>query len=106
MNITVVRHVERSETSMPLVQARRIENMRDKFYNQRMDEKLDDGRFVALEMKVSYTEDFLNQLQDEAVKQSRTIEKLQTEIKILSQKVMEMSESLEGDVPNRIPPHY
>ncbi|MCR5401126.1 MAG: SlyX family protein [Treponema sp.] len=65
-----------------------------------------ENRFVALEMKVSYLEDFLSQLQESCVEQGKIIEKLQTENKLMAQKIREMSDTLEGDIPNRKPPHY
>lgn len=73
------------------------------------DVKLDkdvEDRIVALEMKLVYMEDFVNQIQEVAVEQEKTIEKLVSENKLMAQKIREMSDSLEGDVPNRRPPHY
>lgn len=70
-----------------------------------MDKETED-RIVALEMKLAYMEDFLNQIQGVAVEQAETIEKLRTENKLMAQKIREMSDSMEGDIPNRKPPHY
>lgn len=70
-----------------------------------MDKETED-RIVALEMKLAYMEDFLNQIQGVAVEQAETIEKLRTENKLIAQKIREMSDSMEGDIPNRKPPHY
>ena len=69
-------------------------------------EKETDERLTAIEMKLAYMEDFVNQIQDVAVEQAQTIDKLQKEIKLMSDKIREMSNMMEGDVPNRKPPHY
>ena len=63
-------------------------------------------RLTAIEMKLAYMEDFVNQIQNVAVEQTKTIDKLQKEIKMMSDKIREMSEAAEGDIPNRKPPHY
>ena len=65
-----------------------------------------DDRLTAIEMKLAYMEDFVNQIQDVAVEQAKTIDKLQKEIKLMSDKIREMSDAVEGDIPNRKPPHY
>ncbi|MCI6317486.1 MAG: SlyX family protein [Treponema sp.] len=71
-----------------------------------MTDKEIDNRFMAMEMKLAYMEDFVNQIQEVAVEQAKTIDKLKGEIKLMSNKIREMSDSLEGDIPNRKPPHY
>ena len=63
-------------------------------------------RLTAIEMKLAYMEDFVNQIQNVAVEQTKTIDKLQKEIKMISDKIREMSDAAEGDIPNRKPPHY
>lgn len=63
-------------------------------------------RITSLEIKLSYMEDFMNQIQEVAVQQTRDIEKLKSENKYLAQKVKELVENQEGDIPNRKPPHY
>ena len=69
-------------------------------------EKETDERLTAVEMKLAYMEDFVNQIQGVAVEQTKTIDKLQKEIKMMSEKIREMSNAVEGDIPNRRPPHY
>ena len=69
-------------------------------------EKETDERLTAIEMKLAYMEDFVNQIQNVAVEQAKTIDKLQKEVKLMSDRVREMSSALEGDIPNRKPPHY
>ena len=63
-------------------------------------------RLTAIEMKLAYMEDFVNQIQNVTVEQTKTIDKLQKEIKLMSDKIREMSDAAEGDIPNRKPPHY
>lgn len=69
-------------------------------------EKETEERIVHLETKLAYLEDFLNQLQGVAVENSRTIEKLREENKLMAQKLRDLSDHMEGDIPNRRPPHY
>ena len=71
-----------------------------------MTDKEIDNRFMAMEMKLAYMEDFVNQIQEVAVEQAKTIDKLKGEIKLMSNKIREMSDSLEGEITNRKPPHY
>ena len=63
-------------------------------------------RLTAIEMKLAYMEDFVNQIRNVAVEQTKTIDKLQKEIKLMSDKIREMPDAAEGDIPNRKPPHY
>lgn len=70
-----------------------------------MDKEIQD-EIIKLETKIAYMEDFLNQLQEVSVEHTNLIEKLEKENKFLSQKINDMSEQLEGDIPNRKPPHY
>lgn len=69
-------------------------------------EKETDERLTSIEMKLAYMEDFVNQIQDVTVEQAKTIDKLQKEIKMMSDKIRDMSNVMEGDIPNRRPPHY
>ncbi len=63
-------------------------------------------RLIAAETKLSYMEDFVNQLQAVTVEHTNLIEKLREENRILAQKLRDISEQVEGDIPNRRPPHY
>ena len=63
-------------------------------------------RFIDLEMKLAYLEDFMNQLQEVAVEQAKTIEILKKENRIISGKLQEVSDSMELEIPNGKPPHY
>ena len=69
-------------------------------------EKETEERLTAIEMKLAYMEDFVSQIQNVAVDQAKTIDKLQKEIKLMSDRIREMSNVMEGDIPNRKPPHY
>ncbi len=70
-----------------------------------MDKEVEE-KIIALETKVAYLEDFLNQLQSVCVENTQTIVRLREENRLMSQKIQQMSEQLEGDIPNRKPPHY
>ena len=69
-------------------------------------EKETEDRLTAIEMKLAYMEDFVSQIQNVAVDQAKTIDKLQKEIKMMSDRIREMSNQMEGDIPNCKPPHY
>lgn len=70
-----------------------------------MDANIED-RFITLETKLAYLEDFLSQIQNVTVEHTKELELLRKENKMLAQKVSDMAEQLEGDIPNRRPPHY
>ncbi|MBQ5492132.1 MAG: SlyX family protein [Treponema sp.] len=61
---------------------------------------------IALETKLAYMEDFVNQLQAVTVEHTKLIDSLREENKLMAQKIKDMSDLLEGDIPNRKPPHY
>lgn len=63
-----------------------------------------ENRFIALETKIAFMDDFINKLQNEVVEQQKLIEILRGENKILSSRIMDLSENIE--IPNRKPPHY
>ena len=67
-------------------------------------EKETEDRFIALETKIAYIDDFINKLQEEVVTHQKTIEILREENKILSGRIADLSENV--DIPNRRPPHY
>lgn len=75
-------------------------------YNEIAMEKETEDRLTAIEMKLAYMEDFVSQIQNVAVEQAKTIDKQQKEIKLMSDRIREMSNAIEGDIPNRKPPHY
>lgn len=61
-------------------------------------------RFIALETKIAYMDDFINKLQEEVVTHQKQIEILREENKILSGRITDIAENV--DIPNRRPPHY
>ena len=63
-------------------------------------------RFINIETKLAYMEDFVNQIQQVAVEQAKEIVLLRKENKLMIEKIKEMAENQEGDIPNRKPPHY
>ena len=69
-------------------------------------ENNNEERLMAIEMKLAYLEDFMNQLQQVTVEHDLQMQKIATENKFLVAKLKEISDSLEGDIPNRKPPHY
>lgn len=69
-------------------------------------EKEAEDRITGLEIKLAYLEDYVNQLQAVSVEHTETIERLITENRMMSRKIRDMSDQLEGDISNRKPPHY
>ncbi|MBP3771339.1 MAG: SlyX family protein [Treponema sp.] len=69
-----------------------------------MMEKEAEDRFMALETKIAYMDDFINKLQEETVENQKTIRLLREENQILAGRIQDLSENLE--IPNRKPPHY
>lgn len=65
-----------------------------------------ESRLMALEIKLSYLENFVNKLQDIAVEHTNTIDVLKAENRVLKEKLSELIEAQEGEIPNRRPPHY
>lgn len=68
-----------------------------------MDSEIE-NKFIDLETKIAYMDDFISKLQEVAVENQRTIEILREENRILSGRIQDLSENLE--IPNRKPPHY
>lgn len=62
-------------------------------------------RCTNIEIKLSFMEEFIQKLQEEVVKQGKIIEKLTNENHLISEKLKDLSDSLE-EIPNRRPPHY
>ena len=81
-----------------------VDYLLTKGYNARMDTQTD-SRLTAIETKLAYLEDFMNQLQAVTVEHTKTIEVLKTENQILSGRLHDLIDSLE-EIPNRKPPHY
>ena len=69
-------------------------------------ELITDERLTALEIKVSYLEDFLATVQNVVVVQGDLLDRVFAENRLMREKIKEMSDQLEGDIPNVRPPHY
>ena len=65
-----------------------------------------DEKVIEVATKLHYLEASMHQIQEVAVQQTKDIEKLKVENKILKDKVKDLSDWAEGDIPNRKPPHY
>ena len=63
-------------------------------------------RIVALETKLAYIEDFVNQLQQAVLEQKTELDALRRENKTLAAKLGDIASLLDDDIPNRRPPHY
>jgi SlyX protein len=68
-------------------------------------DKETEGRIITLETKLVYLEDFINQLQEVCVAQTKQIDILKQENKLMLGKLQDLSDSFE-EIPNRKPPHY
>ena len=64
-----------------------------------------ENRFVALETKLAYLEDFVEKLQTVSVEQAKEIDFLREENRVLSARFRELLDSME-EIPNKKPPHY
>lgn len=73
-----------------------------KMENQKLEEI--ENRFITLETKFAYQEDFVSQLQEVVVEQAKTIDKLEREIKLMAEKIRDLDN--QEEIPNRKPPHY
>lgn len=71
-----------------------------------MDNQICEDRLITIETKLAYLEDFLNQLQETAVEQEKSIRLLRKENKLLNARLTEIADNMESDIPNRMPPHY
>lgn len=67
-------------------------------------DKETEEKFIALETKIAYMDDFIQKLQDEVVEGTKQIMILREENKVLSGRIKDLLENL--DIPNRKPPHY
>lgn len=63
-------------------------------------------RIEAAEIKLSYMEDFVNQLQQAVLEQKTELDALRRENKTLAAKLGDIASLLDDDIPNRRPPHY
>lgn len=68
-----------------------------------MDKEIEE-KFIALETKIAYMDDFIAKLQEVAVENQKEIRILREENQILSGRIQDLSDNIE--IPNRRPPHY
>lgn len=64
----------------------------------------EDERIIGLEMKISYLEDFVRQLQEVVLEQGASLERLVAENRHIKTRLADLAGQLEGDIPNRRPP--
>ena len=62
-------------------------------------------RIAALETKLAYLEDFVNQLQGVSVVHMKSIDGITAQCKAMSEKLRELADAAE-EIPDRMPPHY
>lgn len=62
-------------------------------------------KFVNLETKFAYLEDYVQQLQEVVVEHTKTIDKLSAANKLMEERIADFLENSE-EIPNRKPPHY
>lgn len=67
-------------------------------------DKETEKKFIELETKIAYMDDFITKLQEETVENQKEIRLLREENQILAGRIQDLSENLE--IPNRKPPHY
>ena len=70
-----------------------------------MTDKEIEDKFISLETKIAYLEEFTSELQNVVVEHTKTIDRLTTANRLMSEKITELIENSE-EIPNRKPPHY
>jgi SlyX protein len=64
------------------------------------------ARLTELEIKLSFTEDLVEELNRTVARQQEQIALLQDELRALFQQMQQMSPGEESDLREEIPPHY
>ena len=67
---------------------------------------MSDDHLVAIETKLSFQEDLLDQLNSIIIKQQKDIDSLKCEFLLIQKKIASMSESTESAGIDERPPHY
>jgi len=62
-------------------------------------------RFIALETRISYLEDFVDRLQAIVVEHSGEVDRLKAENRALRSKFTDLEQAVQ-DMPDQRPPHY
>jgi SlyX protein len=65
-----------------------------------------ESRITELEIKISYTEDLVDELNRTVYHQQRQIDQLLDEVRALRQQVQSVAPSEPGNPHDEIPPHY
>jgi SlyX protein len=66
-----------------------------------------EDRLVDIEIKLSYQEDTIRELNSVVCAQQKQIDQLESICKVFASRIKDLSEALEGNVPlNEKPPHY
>tara|TARA_B100000609_G_scaffold131919_1_gene105491 strand:+ start:475 stop:678 length:204 start_codon:yes stop_codon:yes gene_type:complete len=67
---------------------------------------MSDDHLVAIETKLSFQEDLLDQLNSIIIKQQKDIDSLKREFLLIQKKIASMSESTKNAGIDERPPHY
>lgn len=67
---------------------------------------MESERIEKVEIKLSYLEETVDQLNGIVAAQQKEMEKLAGTIESLQKKIAELVEETGGDIPDRRPPHY
>ncbi len=66
-----------------------------------------EDRLVDIEIKLSYQENTIRELNSVVCAQQKQIDQLESACKVFASRIKDLSESLEGKLPlNEKPPHY
>jgi len=65
-----------------------------------------ESRLAEIEVKLSFAEDLLEELNHTVVRQQKQIDKLQQELRTLRQQVQTGNAAESGSPHDEIPPHY
>lgn len=65
-----------------------------------------ESRLIALETKISFAEDLLDELNRTVFRQQQQIEQLQQQIRLLYQQMQASGPAERRDLREEIPPHY
>ena len=65
-----------------------------------------DDEIIELETKIAYLENALMDLQNAEEENRKNIQTLKDENRVLKNKIKEILENMDPDIPSRRPPHY
>lgn len=63
-------------------------------------------RLERIETKITFTEDLLDELNRTVYRQQQQIERLQTQVRHLYERLQDTANTRAGDPRDEIPPHY